>query len=167
MQTEFIIQLGLLGIIVGFAAGLLGVGGGGILVPMLTSMFLSASIVPSHAIHLALGTSMASIIVTSFSSMREHQRHNTINWNIVKLMSIGVLIGTFSSTFLASYLSSFYLALFFAIFMGYVALKVLFKKRDNIISSSNNKRSLLIASTGIGAISAFWANYLLWEQPLH
>ena len=79
MEIEFIIQLSLLGIVVGFAAGLLGVGGGGILVPMLTTMFLSANIVPSHAVHLALGTSMASIITTTFSSAFSHYKNNNID----------------------------------------------------------------------------------------
>jgi uncharacterized membrane protein YfcA len=151
---ELIIVFLLLGSIVGFIAGLLGVGGGGIMVPVLTFIFLQQGIHIEDVMHLALGTSMASIIVTSLSSLLSHQKHKAIDWKIVKLMSIGVIIGTFSSTFLASHLSSYYLAVFFAVFMGYIALKMLFKKTDRLVINDIKTSGLLISSTGIGAISA-------------
>ena len=154
IDIEWVLAFLLLGSVVGFMAGLLGVGGGGIMVPVLTVIFLKQGIHIDTVMHLALGTSMASIIVTSLSSLLAHQKHNAINWRIVKLMTIGVLIGTFSSTFLASHLSSFYLATFFTAFMGYIAVKMLFKKQITHIVNSVNDVSLLFASTGIGAISA-------------
>jgi len=154
IEIEWVLSFLLLGSIVGFIAGLLGVGGGGIMVPMLMFIFLQQGIHIDNVMHLALGTSMASIIVTSFSSMLAHQKHKAINWRIVKLMSIGVIIGTFSSTFLASHLSSLYLAMFFTAFMGYIALKMLFKKQTKHAVKDIDNNSLLISSTGIGAISA-------------
>jgi len=154
IEIEWVLSFLLLGSIVGFIAGLLGVGGGGIMVPALTFIFLQQGVHIDTVMHLALGTSMASIIVTSFSSLLAHQKHKTINWEIVKLMSIGVILGTFSSTFVASYLSSFYLGLFFTLFMGYVAIQMLLKKQSKNVIKNINKGSLLIASTGIGAISA-------------
>jgi len=154
IDIEWVLAFLLLGSVVGFIAGLLGVGGGGIMVPVLTVIFLQQGGHIDAVMHLALGTSMASIIVTSLSSLLAHQKHNAINWKIVKLMSIGVIIGTFSSTFLASYLSSLYLAMFFTAFMSYIAVKMLFKKQaDNVVNDVNNS-SLLFTSTGIGAISA-------------
>ncbi|MBL4941447.1 MAG: sulfite exporter TauE/SafE family protein [Colwellia sp.] len=154
IELEWVLSFLLLGAMVGFIAGLLGVGGGGIMVPVLTAIFLQQGVDIDNVMHLALGTSMAAIIVTSFSSLRAHQRHGAINWAIVKLMSLGVIIGTFASTFVASYLSSLYLAIFFTAFMGYIAVKMLFKKQNNIINNEINNNSLLISSTGIGAISA-------------
>lgn len=154
IDIELVLAFLLLGSVVGFIAGLLGVGGGGIMVPVLTDIFLQQGIHIDAVMHLALGTSMASIIVTSLSSLLAHQKHNAINWKIVKLMSIGVLIGTFSSTFLASHLSSFYLAIFFTTFMGYIAVKILFKTQTTQVVNDVNDSSLLFASTGIGAISA-------------
>lgn len=143
-----------LGSVVGFFAGLLGVGGGGIMVPVLTVIFLQQEIHIDTVMHLALGTSMASIIITSLSSLLAHQKHNAINWKLVKLMSIGVMMGTFLSTFLASHLSSFYLAIFFTAFMGYVALKMLCKKQTRHVVKDINISSLIFSSTGIGAVSA-------------
>jgi uncharacterized membrane protein YfcA len=154
IEVEWVLVFLLLGSLVGFIAGLLGVGGGGIMVPVLTFIFLQQGVYIDDVMHLALGTSMASIIVTSLSSLLSHQKHKTINWKIVKLMSIGVIIGTFSATFLASHLSSYYLAVFFTIFMGYIALKMLFKKTDSLVVNEIKTRDLLISSTGIGAISA-------------
>ena len=111
IEIEWILSFLLLGSIVGFIAGLLGVGGGGIMVPVLTIIFLQQGVHIDTVMHLALGTSMASIIVTSISSLRTHQKFKAINWKIVRLMSIGVIIGTFTATFLASHLSSLYLAI--------------------------------------------------------
>jgi len=69
-------------------------------------------------------------------------------------MSFGVIVGTFSATFLASYLSSLYLAIFFTVFMGYVALKLLFKKQSDVEVGDIKNSNLIISSTAIGAISA-------------
>lgn len=154
MEVEWIFAFLLLGSVVGFVAGLLGVGGGGIMVPILTLIFLHQGVSSDTVMHLALGTSMASIIVTSISSLRTHQKFKAINWQIVKTMSIGVIIGTFSSTFLASHLSTLYLGLFFTVFMGYVAMRILFKKQGDGEVTHISNRNLLCSSMGIGAISA-------------
>nr|WP_221435303.1 sulfite exporter TauE/SafE family protein [Thalassotalea piscium] len=143
-----------MGSFVGFLAGLLGVGGGGVMVPVLTMIFLQQGVPVDNVLHLALGTSMASIIFTSLSSLRTHQKYQAIHWSIVKTMSFGVIIGTFLSTFLASHLSSLYLAIFFTIFMAFIAVKMLFKKQDNAVYNDIKNSSLFVVSTGIGAISA-------------
>ena len=54
----------LLGVVVGFLAGLLGIGGGGIMVPMLTTFFLAQGFAREHVVHMALGTAMATIMLT-------------------------------------------------------------------------------------------------------
>jgi len=154
IEIEWVLSFLLLGAMVGFIAGLLGVGGGGIMVPVLTALFLKQGVHIDNVMHLALGTSMAAIIVTSFSSLRAHQRHGAINWKIVKIMSLGVIIGTFVSTFLASCLSSLYLATFFTTFMAYTAFKILFSKQTNTANRHISNTNLFTSSTGIGAISA-------------
>ena len=67
-----------LGAFVGFFAGLLGVGGGAIMVPMLTTLFAAQGFPREHLVHLALGTSMAGIVITSISSLRAHHAHGAV-----------------------------------------------------------------------------------------
>lgn len=155
MEIEFIIQLSLLGIVVGFAAGLLGVGGGGILVPMLTSIYLSAQIVPNHAVHLALGTSMASIITTTFSSAFSHYKNHNVDWQNVKEMVPLIIVGAISISFLVPVINITVLAVFFSLFMFSISIKLFFEKQH--ISTRQTNISPQLAGFGIGSISTLVA----------
>lgn len=154
MGVELVTMYLLLGLFVGVIAGLLGIGGGGILVPALTSIFIYQGVPKDSVMHLALGTSMACIILTSYSSMRSHHKNGAINWLIVKIMSVGIVVSTFSATFLTAYLSSKALAIFFAIFMAYASVQMFSKKTVLSASGKINKTELRSVSLGIGAISA-------------
>lgn len=151
-ELEIIIAFILLGSVVGFTAGLLGVGGGGIMVPVLTTIFLYQGVPVEKVVHLALGTSMASIIFTSISSLRAHHAKKGVIWPIVKQMVVGILIGTFLATFLAASLSSLYLAIFFALFMAYVSLQMFMDKKP--VKSMSGPGELFLVGSGIGIISA-------------
>ncbi|MDH4262524.1 MAG: sulfite exporter TauE/SafE family protein [Spirochaetia bacterium] len=154
MDLWFIISLLLLGCVVGFAAGLLGIGGGGIMVPVLTSLFLANGFGVEKVVHLALGTSMASIIITSISSIRAHHSQNGVLWGIVKNMAPGILLGAFSTTFVASYLNSMYLAIFFSIFMAYVSLQMFLNIKPKPDRKLPGKVGLFSAGSVIGGISS-------------
>lgn len=155
MAFEWILAFVSLGLFAGFMAGLLGIGGGGIMVPMLTTIFLAQGISADYAVHLALGTSMAAIVMTSISSMRAHHARGGVIWPVVKAMAPGVIIGTFAATFLAAKISAQHLAIFFAVFMGYVALNMLRPKKTNQSAGKDaSKAELATVGTGIGAISA-------------
>lgn len=144
----------LLGAVVGFFAGLLGVGGGGVMVPVLTSYFLYKNVPIESVVHLALGTSMASIIMTSASSLYAHHKHQGVMWNIVKTMTPGVLAGTFAATYLVTQISSRHLAIFFALFMTYVSIQMFLNSQPKPSRTTPGKAGLLTAGSGIGAISA-------------
>ena len=146
-----------LGAVVGFMAGLLGIGGGGIMVPVLTSIFLFNDMPLEYVVHIALGTSMASIIVTSASSLLAHHQHRGVLWDVVKLMAPGVLIGTFLATYLVSYISARHLAIFFACFMAYVAIQMFMNFQPKPIKSIPGAFPLFVTGSGIGAISAMVA----------
>ena len=121
-----------LGLFVGFAAGLLGIGGGGIMVPVFSMLFAMQGFTSEGIMHLSLGTSMATIIFTSFASMRAHYKKRNIQTDMAMRIAVGVLAGTFAATFLASYLQGVYLALFFAAFMIWVAV-TMFRKNDYLV----------------------------------
>ncbi len=157
MDTQWIIAYLSLGVVVGFFAGLFGIGGGGIMVPVLTTFFVMQGLPSEHIVHSALATSMAAIITTSVSSLKAHHKRGAVNWSVVKGMSIGILLGTFAATFLASYLSSLVLAIFFVIFMFYVASQMLLNKKPNARRALPNTLGLSAVGSGIGAISALVA----------
>ncbi len=155
LEVEWILLFLLLGCFVGFMAGLLGIGGGGIMVPVLSSIFLLQGIPVENVVHLALGTSMASIIATSISSLRAHHSKAAVIWSIVRSMAPGIVVGTFVATLFVSHISSMYLAIFFSMFMAYVAIQMFINKTPKSNRKGSNNTELLIAGSGIGAISAF------------
>ncbi|PCJ35043.1 MAG: hypothetical protein COA75_11710 [Cellvibrionales bacterium] len=154
LTPEWIVAFLLLGAFVGFMAGLLGIGGGGIMVPSLTTIFLLQGVPVEKVVHLALGTSMAAIIATSLSSLRAHHANGGVLWPVVKGMTPGIIVGTFLATFLAKYISSAHLAIFFAIFMGAVAVQMFLNKKPKPSRELASTTGLLAAGSGIGAISA-------------
>lgn len=154
MGLELAVVFILLGIVVGIMAGLLGIGGGGILVPALSTIFIYQGVPKDSVMHIALGTSMACIAFTSFSSMRAHHANGAVITHLAKTMSPGMVIGTFSATFLVAYLSAKVLAIFFAIFMAYVSLQMFRDVKVQQTSNEISKTELRLVTFGIGAISA-------------
>jgi|TARA_B110000238_G_C16107335_1_gene431089 uncharacterized membrane protein YfcA len=144
----------LLGAVVGFFAGLLGVGGGGIMVPILASYFLYKNVPVESVVHLALGTSMASIIMTSASSLVAHQKHQGVVWGVVKIMAPAVLVGTFVATYFVAQISARYLAIFFALFMTFVSIQMFLNRQPKPSRTLPGKLGLLTVGSGIGAVSA-------------
>lgn len=175
-DPSFIAALITLGLSVGFFAGLLGIGGGGIMVPMLSTIFIWQGVAPENTVHLALGTSMASIIATAFSSARAHHKKNAIEWPAVKAMTPGIILGAFSGSYLVSMLPSLFLALFFSGFMVIVAINMLAGIQSRSEQALPSARLLGGIGAGIGAISSMVSigggtlsvPFLYWHKvPMH
>uniref|UniRef100_C6DZF9 Probable membrane transporter protein n=1 Tax=Geobacter sp. (strain M21) TaxID=443144 RepID=C6DZF9_GEOSM len=137
-----------LGAFAGVLAGLLGVGGGLVIVPVLTFIFTAQHLPEAHILHLALGTSLASIMFTSVSSLRAHHRRGAVEWTVVRRMSAGILVGTFSGSWVASQLSTRFLKGFFVVFLYYVALQMLL----NIKPKPHRQLPGLTAMSGVGGV---------------
>ena len=73
-----------IGAAVGFFAGMLGIGGGAIMVPLLVMLFEAQGLPREHILHLAVGTGMATILFTSVSSVRAHAARGAIRWDIAE-----------------------------------------------------------------------------------
>jgi uncharacterized protein len=146
-----------LGAFVGFFAGLLGIGGGGIMVPMLTTLFLAQGFALENVVHMALGTSMAAIVLTSISSLRAHHAHGAVRWDIVRSITPGILVGTFGATFIAARASTAGLAVFFAVFMAYVSLQMLANIKPKPSRSLPGSAGMSAVGVGIGGVSALVA----------
>lgn len=117
----------LLGSTVGFFAGLLGIGGGIIAVPVLTFIFAAQDFPPDRVLHFALGTTMATIIFTSAASFRAHHAHRAVNWSIVKKITPGIVLGTLAGATLAGTLTSQFLSIIVVIFIFFSATRMLLK----------------------------------------
>jgi len=154
-MTLFIAAYLLLGLLVGFMAGLLGVGGGAIMVPVFSMLFIAQGVaVPENVMHLSLGTSMATIIFTSFASLRAHYKRQNVQTDMAAKIALGVLAGTFAATFVASYAKGAYLALFFSAFMVFVAVKMFQKTRYYHNPNPHGIAGNMLSGIVIGAVSA-------------
>ena len=172
LTLQTILSFMLLGAVVGFMAGLLGIGGGGIMVPVLTSLFLARNVPLADVMHIALGTSMASIIVTSGASMIAHHQHQGVIWELVKKITPGVVLGTIFATYWVSILPAKILAIFFSVFMAYVSVQMFLNFQPKPERKLPGTLSIGFVGGGIGVISALVAigggtltvPYLTWHN---
>jgi uncharacterized membrane protein YfcA len=142
------------GVIAGFLAGLLGVGGGLIIVPVLTFIFTAQHFPETHLLHLALGTSLASIMFTSISSFRAHHGHGAVDWQIVKRITPGIITGTLVGSVIAAHLSTFFLKTFFVVFLYYVATQMLLNIKPKAAHQLPGVAGMFAAGNVIGGVSS-------------
>jgi len=92
------------GAVVGFFAGMLGIGGGAIMVPLLVWFFEAQGLPKAHILHLAVGTAMATILFTSVASVRAHAARGAIRWDIARNVTPGILAGGLVGSWIASFI---------------------------------------------------------------
>ncbi|MBB5017044.1 hypothetical protein HNQ59_000306 [Chitinivorax tropicus] len=141
-----------IGIGAGFLAGLLGVGGGLIIVPMLVFCFEQQGF--HDPLHLALGTSLASILFTSLSSIRAHHGRQAVNWQIVRRITPGILVGTFLGAQIAGALPTTPLKWFFIVFIFYVAVQMLLNIKPQPSRGLPTLPGMTGVGLGIGSVSS-------------
>lgn len=125
MSLDALLPLLGLGLVSGFLAGLLGIGGGMLMVPVLTALLESRGVAPTLAVKMAIATSMACIVATSASSLRAHHKRGAVRWDLVRGLAPGVVIGgLLSGAALFGLLRGAWLALLFAGFVGFSALQM-------------------------------------------
>lgn len=147
----------LLGAFVGFLAGLLGIGGGMTMVPVLAALFSAQSLSSEHAVHLALGTGMAAAMVTTVASVREHHRHGAIDWSMVKRIVPGTVAGTLLSTVASGWIPQRVLALAFALIVYGGAVQILLGRKPTGEHKLPKTPVLVSVGLAIGAISGLVA----------
>ena len=115
-----------LGVVSGFLAGLLGVGGGMMMVPFMTLILSARGVEPGLSVKMAIATSMATILFTSMASVRAHHARSAVRWDVVRSLAPGLVGGgLLSGAGAFALLKGQGLALFFAIFIGFSALQML------------------------------------------
>ncbi len=129
MDWSLIAALLAMGAFGGFSAGLLGIGGGMILVPFITMIFSAKGFPPDIIVHMAIATSLGTILFTSLSSVRAHHLHGAVRWPIVFLLAPGILLGSWLGPWIGKQLPSATLALVFAGFISFSATQMLFNRK--------------------------------------
>lgn len=147
----------LTGAFVGYFAGLLGIGGGMTMVPVLAFLFSAQHFPQGHVLHLALGTAMTSILFTSISSLRAHHSHGAVNWRVVKDITPGILSGTLAGTVLAGSLSTRPLSIFFTAFVYFAATQMLVNIKPKPTRQLPGKLGMFAVGGTIGGISSLVA----------
>ena len=151
---EYFLHYLLLGSFAGLVAGLLGVGGGLIIVPVLSWVFAQQGINHSVIIHLAVGTSLATIIFTSISSVRAHHRHGAVQWPVFFNITPGIIVGALLGAVIARYMPTRVLSSFFGVFEILVAIQMAFSIRPHASRSLPGKWIVSLVGIVIGTISA-------------
>ncbi len=146
------------GAFAGFLAGLLGIGGGVILVPLFLWLFPLAGIPEQIVVHMAFGTSLAIIIPTSFSSTLGHRKRGNVDWRIVSYLALGGIVGALIGSTIAAYVPGQQLKIVFGCLQIIIAFKLIFfhpylpPERTN---QPPKKQSFLVGLAG-GTFSAFF-----------
>ncbi|MDR2366090.1 MAG: sulfite exporter TauE/SafE family protein [Zoogloeaceae bacterium] len=147
----------LLGAASGFFAGLLGIGGGAVMAPLLVMLFSAQGLGGGEVMRMALGTSMAAILFTAIASARAHHRRKAVEWRIVAAITPGVLLGTLLGARLASRMPSTALAILFVVFIFYVSAQMLAGFTPKASRSMPGALGTALAGVGIGAFSCLVA----------
>ena len=149
-----ILELCALGLVAGFLAGLLGIGGGMLLVPMLTYLLGRQQVNPDLAVKMAIATSMATIAFTSLSSVRAHHRHGAVRWDIVLRLAPGIVLGGLLASLGAfSLLKGSWLAILFSLFVGFSAVRMWADRKPSPTRQMPHAAGQLLAGGMIGFLS--------------
>ena len=153
-MIEALLYYLLLGAVAGTLAGLLGIGGGLIVVPVLAFTFEAQGFDAAIIMHLALGTSLATIVVTSLSSIRTHHRHGAVLWPVMRQLSGGIMVGALCGAFVADQLASVWLQKIFAIFTLLVAMQMALGLRPQGMGALPGRVGLAGVGSVIGVVSS-------------
>jgi uncharacterized membrane protein YfcA len=165
------------GCVAGVMAGLFGIGGGIVIVPVLEFTLGVLGIDPAIRMHVAVATSLATIIPTSISSARAHHQRDAVDMSIVRRWAIFVLIGALLGAWIAAQVHSRVLAMIFATLALLIALKMILLPESRNLSEHVPRGPLMSAiPTAIGCLSSMMGigggtfsvmTLTLFNQPIH
>ncbi|TWI52274.1 hypothetical protein IQ22_03417 [Pseudomonas duriflava] len=152
---EFVLYL-VLGACAGVLAGLFGVGGGLIIVPVLVYSFTLQGMAADVLTHLAVGTSLATIVFTSINSILAHHRKKAVLWPIVIWMTVGIVFGSAIGGITASYIQGPVLQKIIGTFAILVALQMVLDIRPTASKGIPGRSGLTVAGVIVGWASAIF-----------
>jgi uncharacterized membrane protein YfcA len=146
-----------IGAFAGFFAGMLGIGGGAIMVPLLVMLFEAQDLPRAHILHLAVGTAMATILFTSVSSVRAHAARGAIRWDIAAKLTPGILAGGLVGSGIASFIPTAAFAALFTAVIYLAATNMLLDRKPKASRQPPGLAGMSAAGFVISAASAFAA----------
>lgn len=146
-----------IGAVVGFLAGLLGIGGGMVMVPALVIVFTAKGFPAEHLMHFSLATAIATILFTSVSSVHAHHRHDAVDWAVARAMAPGIVAGALGAALVAGFVPTRGLAVFFTGFMFYAAAQMFFEVKPQAARQLPGPAGLFAAGAAIGGFSSVLA----------
>jgi uncharacterized membrane protein YfcA len=153
MDWGILLALLAMGTFGGFAAGLLGIGGGMILVPFMTMIFSARHIAPHLIVHMAIATSLATIMFTSLSSVRAHHAHGAVLWPVARMLAPGILIGSWVGPWIGKQMNTSALSLFFGLFVAFSATQMLVNKKPKAARDLPGAPGMFAAGGVIGILA--------------
>ena len=151
MDLLFLLSMGA---VAGMLAGLLGIGGGIVIVPVLAIVFTSQGVDIGVLMHVAVGTSLGTIVFTSMASIRAHQKRGAILWDTFKQITPGIIIGTMFGAWVAKQIPGEQLKLMFALFMLLVAAQMAMGMASKPHRKLPGTLGMSVAGGLIGTVSA-------------
>lgn len=153
MSWTLVAALVAMGMFGGFAAGLLGIGGGMVLVPFMTMVFTSLNFPPELIVHMAIATGLGTILFTSISSVRAHHSRGAVRWDIVRRFTLGILIGSWIGPWIGKQMNPLVMAVFFGLFVAVAATQMLVDTKPAGHRELPGRAGMFAAGGGIGMLA--------------
>jgi uncharacterized membrane protein YfcA len=142
------------GLLSGLIAGLLGLGGGIVVVPALMWLFAKLGFAPGWVPHLAVGTSLATIVGTGSASVYAHQRRGAVRWDLFRQLAPWIVLGAWIGSAVAAVLAGGWLRRLFAVFLLYLGTRMLWPGRMPASAGRPGPVAAGLVGVGIGTLSA-------------
>jgi uncharacterized membrane protein YfcA len=152
--VEALFAYPLIGAIAGTLGGLLGVGGGIVVVPALVWIFQANGFPESSIMHLAVGTSLATIVPTSIASVRAHHKHGAVQWPLFLWLGPGFALGALLGASAATHITSGQLRLLFGVFLCLIAAQFALPSNPTPQRDLPHRNGRFAVGTVIGVLSA-------------
>jgi uncharacterized membrane protein YfcA len=145
------------GATVGLLSGLLGIGGGAVMVPMLVALFDAQGLPKAHILHLAVGTGLATILFTSASSVRAHAARGAVRWDIALGMTPGILAGGLIGSAVAAQIPTKVFAIVFCAIVYAAATNILLGRPPKVARPLPGRFGLSAVGFVLSLVSVFAA----------
>jgi len=143
----------LIGAFAGSLSGMIGIGGGVVVVPLLASIFEHRDFPPSMVMHFATGTSLAIMVITTSASLRAHSKNGNAAWPIFRLILPGLVFGVVTGGVIADFLHSHVLRLIFGVLMLLISFRTFWVRKIEPTETVPTPWLMATVGFGLGIIS--------------